>query len=162
VRRDVEPRSKHATAFLQVRFDEVRAAAKASSKRWSSGTPLGPLDGVPIAVKDEIDLDGYSKSLGSCWSVESKGTSWCVKKLIEAGAIVLGKSTMHELGLGEFGSKVALDMYRVEWSTDDMDFKIPQATIRSMVLRATRTMTAITVEALPVEAHMQSPRDWFH
>lgn len=65
--------------------------------------PLSVLDGVPLAVKDEVDLAGYGKSLGSNqdFSSPNRGTSWCVKKWEEAGAIVIGKLNMHELGLGE-------------------------------------------------------------
>lgn len=52
---------------------------------------------------DEVDLQGYSKCLGSCKDfTASKGavTSWSVQKWEEAGAVILGKLNMHELGLG--------------------------------------------------------------
>jgi Asp-tRNA(Asn)/Glu-tRNA(Gln) amidotransferase A subunit family amidase len=60
------------------------------------------LDGVPVAVKDEVDLDGYKKCLGTLKDFTSKegGTSWCVTQWEEAGALMVGKLTMHELGLG--------------------------------------------------------------
>ena len=56
-----------------------------------------------ISCSDEVDLQGYSKRLGSCKDfTTSKGavTSWCVQKWEEAGVVVLGKLNMHELGLG--------------------------------------------------------------
>lgn len=90
----------HATAFVQVRPDLVREAANASTARWRVGKPPGLLDGVPIAVKDELDLEGYEKKLGSKLAFRMSGTSWCLKKLMETGAIVVGKTTMHELGTG--------------------------------------------------------------
>lgn len=101
IRRDTQPPGKHSTAFLESQVDAIRAAAEASTRRYKSGKPIGPLDGVPIAVKDEVHLKGYKRMLGS--KLDFKGqideTSWCVKKWEEAGAIIVGKTTMHELGL---------------------------------------------------------------
>ncbi|KAL8824051.1 MAG: hypothetical protein Q9170_008267, partial [Blastenia crenularia] len=91
----------HSTAFLQIIPEKVVAAAEASTARYAAGKPLSPLDGVPVAIKDELDLDGYEKSLGSPLDFTRKegGTSWCIRKCEEAGAIVIGKLNMHELGL---------------------------------------------------------------
>lgn len=95
--------SKHNIAFLAIQENLVLDAAAASTKRYEDGGPLSVLDGVPVAVKDEVDLAGYGKSLGSSqdFSCPGRGTSWCVKKWEEAGAIVIGKLNMHELGLGK-------------------------------------------------------------
>lgn len=51
---------------------------------------------------DEVDLSGHSKSLGSRQDFTHPGdiTSWCVAKWEEAGAVIIGKLNMHELGLG--------------------------------------------------------------
>jgi Asp-tRNA(Asn)/Glu-tRNA(Gln) amidotransferase A subunit family amidase len=94
--------SQHKAAFLEIKPSKVIGAAEKSTKRYREGKALGPLDGVIVAVKDEVDLDGYGKSLGSCndFTRRAGGTSWCVKKWEEAGAIVIGKLNMHELGLG--------------------------------------------------------------
>ena len=56
------------------------------------------------SVPDEVDLKGHSKSMGSCrnYTNPQDVTSWCVRKWEEAGAIIVGKLNMHELGLGEF------------------------------------------------------------
>ncbi|KAI9688003.1 MAG: hypothetical protein M1820_010344 [Bogoriella megaspora] len=99
IRRDVPERTEHATAFAQINAEAVLAAAKASTARWEAGHALGLLDGVPIAVKDELDVEGYERKLGSKSVFKTDGTSWCVAALMEAGAIVMGKSSMHELGL---------------------------------------------------------------
>ncbi|PVH96851.1 amidase signature enzyme [Periconia macrospinosa] len=98
VRRDLPDPTDHSAAFLQTRVGTVIAAAEASSARWKLGKPLGFLDGVPVAVKDELDIEGYEKKLGSSRVFRTEGTSWCVQALIDAGAIVIGKSSMHELG----------------------------------------------------------------
>ncbi|KAI4136245.1 MAG: hypothetical protein L6R39_007837, partial [Caloplaca ligustica] len=97
----ISARKEHSTAFLQIIPEKVIAAAEASTSRYANGKPLGPLDGVPVAIKDEIDLDGYERTMGSPLDFTRKegGTSWCIRKWEDAGAIVLGKLNMHELGL---------------------------------------------------------------
>ncbi|KAF2865896.1 amidase signature enzyme [Massariosphaeria phaeospora] len=99
VRRDVSAPTPHSTAFIEVQVDMVRAAAEASTARWKAGTARGLLDGVPIAIKDEVDVEGLETKFGSKRVSAPTESSWCVKKLVEAGAIILGKSSMHELGI---------------------------------------------------------------
>ncbi|KAI7466836.1 hypothetical protein KC357_g7277 [Hortaea werneckii] len=96
------PVSHHATAFLQTREDLARKAAEASTARYASGKPLSPLDGVPTAVKDEEDVGGYKKHLGSKIDFTSRedATSYCVARWLEdGGAVMVGKTNMHELGM---------------------------------------------------------------
>ena len=104
IRRDVSPPGEHRFAFISVQVDLVRKAADASTERYKQGKPLGPLDGVPIAMKDDGELDGYKRTMGSKLDLTnpSGGTEWSVKKMEEAGAIVIGKTVMHEFGLGEW------------------------------------------------------------
>jgi Asp-tRNA(Asn)/Glu-tRNA(Gln) amidotransferase A subunit family amidase len=105
-------RSDHGKAWAEIHADEVRAAAKASSKRWAEGKPLGPLDGVPFGVKCDTEMTGFVRTLGLKPDVSrypeafrtQERTAWCVEKLLEAGAIPLGTLMMHELGIGEFFS----------------------------------------------------------
>ncbi|KAJ5096583.1 hypothetical protein N7456_007304 [Penicillium angulare] len=101
VRRDVSPAGKHSIAFLESQVDIIRAAAEDSTRRYKEGKPLGPLDGVLVAIKDEVHITGYKRTLGTKldFKAGNDGTSWCVKQWQDAGAIVIGKSTMHELGL---------------------------------------------------------------
>jgi len=101
VSRVVPGATSHSIAFVQTREEAVLAGAKSSAERWKAGKPLGLLDGVPIAVKDEVDVEGYETKLGTKRVFESGPTSWCVQTLIDAGAIVVGKANMHELGTGE-------------------------------------------------------------
>ncbi|UKZ65180.1 uncharacterized protein TrAtP1_006375 [Trichoderma atroviride] len=88
-------------------------AAKASTERWAAGNPIGVLDGVPIGVKDDTDVEGYINHTGmkydpslACFAVK-KESVWPVKKLQEAGAVVLGKNKMHELGSDTSGLNVS-------------------------------------------------------
>lgn len=92
----------HKVAFVRSHENLVLAAAKASTARWKAGQPISVLDGVPVGVKDEIDLDQYQMYLGSKrdFTRSEGGTAWCVRKWEEAGAVIVGKLNMHELGLG--------------------------------------------------------------
>lgn len=106
IRRDTNPPGEHSIAWFDTKVSQVLAAAEASTKRYKEGRSLGPLDGVPTAVKDEYEIDGYRTCLGSRNDYTTPAapgqsiTSWCVKKLEDAGAVVLGKLSMHEFGLG--------------------------------------------------------------
>jgi hypothetical protein len=107
IRRDVAKRGPHSTAFTESKVDIVRQAAEASTKRWKAGKPLGILDGVPSAVKDDLDVTGYKRHVGTSHDYtggKEVETSWCVKKVEEEGAILVGKLNMHELGSGESSS----------------------------------------------------------
>jgi aspartyl-tRNA(Asn)/glutamyl-tRNA(Gln) amidotransferase subunit A len=85
---------------------EALAAARRSRERFLAGAPLGPLDGVPLAVKEEVHQRGFRARLGTSFvpldpSVEDAPA---VARLREAGAIVLGQTPMTELGLSPLGS----------------------------------------------------------
>lgn len=101
IRRDVKSPTKHSTSFLETRDDIVLKAAEESTQRYKNGSFLSPLDGVPVAVKDEEDLAGYEKCLGTKLDFRRKdnATSYCVQQWLDAGAVLMGKTTMHELGL---------------------------------------------------------------
>lgn len=101
IRRDVQPAGQYSVAFIDSKVDLIRAAAKASTERYRAGKPLSGLDGVPLAVKDEVDLAGYKRTLGTKLDFTDKGnrTAWCVAKWEEAGAVIIGKTNMHETGL---------------------------------------------------------------
>ena len=97
----IDAEKDHRVAFISFRIANALAAAQKSTARYKSGKSLGPLDGVPVAIKDEVDLEGHSRCCGSNITVveSAKETSWCVRKWQEAGAIVIGKTNMHEFGM---------------------------------------------------------------
>lgn len=86
-------------------------AAQASTERYAAGTPLGILDGVPIGVKDDISVKGYVNHEGMKYQKGIKffntreESLWPIQKLQEAGAVVIGKNRMQELGSGKFESR---------------------------------------------------------
>jgi len=110
IRKDTTPQGEYSSAWFDTKADLVMRAAEASTLRYKNKCPLGVLDGVPTAVKDEYELDGYSTNLGSrndYTSAPVKGrsrASWCVQKLEEAGCVVLGKLHMVEFGIDTPGN----------------------------------------------------------
>ncbi|EKJ73879.1 hypothetical protein FPSE_06002 [Fusarium pseudograminearum CS3096] len=110
IRRDISPKGKHSTAWISTRVGLVLKAAEESTIRYREGRPLGPLDGIPAAIKDDFDMDGYEMTMGSKNNYAGKAvstgsiTNWCVGKLQDAGVIVLGKLNMHEFGMDTTGN----------------------------------------------------------
>ncbi|EMT71772.1 Amidase [Fusarium odoratissimum] len=101
---------RHAQAWRELNIERIMRAAEASTERYKNKQPLGPLDGVPSAIKDDYDLDGYSTTLGSPRDYTEtpkdgeSTTSWIVRKLEEAGVVIIGKLAMHEFGLDTTGN----------------------------------------------------------
>lgn len=86
--------------------DDVRKQASSSTQRFQEGKPLSILDGIFIAIKDDIDLYPHPSNGATTWlhelrSVEKDAVS--VSKLRSCGAILVGKANMHELGMGTTG-----------------------------------------------------------
>jgi Asp-tRNA(Asn)/Glu-tRNA(Gln) amidotransferase A subunit family amidase len=108
IRRDISPQGKHSTAWIDTKVELVLKAAEESTIRYRQNRSLGPLDGVPASIKDDFDLDGYDMTMGSNMNYAGRAvksgstTNWSVRKLQEAGVIILGKLTMHEFGMGEY------------------------------------------------------------
>ncbi len=84
---------------------DVMSQAGESARRWAEGRPLGPLDGVPVAVKDELDQLGYPTTVGTRFlgRDNARQDAWPVARLRKAGAVLVGKANMHEIGLGVTG-----------------------------------------------------------
>ncbi|KAI0407934.1 amidase signature enzyme [Xylaria palmicola] len=99
-----EQGGKYASAWSETRVESVLAAAKASTDRYRQGKPLGLLDGVPIGVKEDTDVEGYTSFYGQCPEPSDPAFSpaakslWPVAQMEAAGAVVVGTLVMHELG----------------------------------------------------------------
>jgi aspartyl-tRNA(Asn)/glutamyl-tRNA(Gln) amidotransferase subunit A len=88
-------------AFVFLDPEGALAQARASAERWRRGEPAGPVDGVPVTVKDILLLRGHPTLRGSS-AVDPAGP-WpedapAVARLREAGAVFLGKTTTPEFG----------------------------------------------------------------
>lgn len=86
--------------------DSARSAALASRERFRAGAPLGPLDGVPIAIKEEVHQRGLRARLGTSFLPHDSGCvdAPAVARLRDAGAVIIGQTPMTEFGLSPLGS----------------------------------------------------------
>jgi aspartyl-tRNA(Asn)/glutamyl-tRNA(Gln) amidotransferase subunit A len=93
-------------AFVAVYDKDARLAAEAADKAIRAGHGLGPLHGLPIALKDLIEIEGRVTTGGSAvWRERmSRHTATLAKKVIAAGMIVLGKTHTVEFAYGAWGT----------------------------------------------------------
>jgi aspartyl-tRNA(Asn)/glutamyl-tRNA(Gln) amidotransferase subunit A len=93
-------------AFTEVYTKEARALADAADKARTSGFPLGPLHGLPIAYKDLCDIAGRIGTGGSKMFADrvATETSNTVERLTAAGMVPLGKLHMVEFAFGGWGT----------------------------------------------------------
>jgi mandelamide amidase len=89
-------------AFITLDPDAVRAAARQADIQRQRGERLGPLHGVPLAIKDNINSADAPTTGGTAGLRDNrpKRNAPVLQGLIDAGAIVLGKANMHELAYG--------------------------------------------------------------
>jgi aspartyl-tRNA(Asn)/glutamyl-tRNA(Gln) amidotransferase subunit A len=88
--------------FITVLGDSAMEAAADSERRHRAGAPLGPLDGVPIAVKDVFYISGVRCTAGSKILSNNVAAydSTAVRRLKEQGAVLVGTTNMHEFAAG--------------------------------------------------------------
>jgi aspartyl-tRNA(Asn)/glutamyl-tRNA(Gln) amidotransferase subunit A len=93
-------------AFVEVYAKEARLAAEGADKAIRSGHSVGPLHGIPIALKDLIEIEGRVTTGGSqVWRERrSAYTATLAQKLIAAGLIVIGKTHTVEFAMGGWGT----------------------------------------------------------
>lgn len=90
--------NKSINAFVLIDRQRALAAAAESWRRWNTDSPAGPLDGVPISVKDTMNVKGWPTLRGShLCSAEAQGESSVVVARLESqGAVLFGKTTTPE------------------------------------------------------------------
>jgi Asp-tRNA(Asn)/Glu-tRNA(Gln) amidotransferase A subunit family amidase len=104
-------------AFSQLHPEEAVAEARERAERLARGEDLGPLAGVPVAVKDLFDVAGWETT--GC-SEAFRGTiarsdAEAVRRLRAAGAVVIGKTNQHELAAGATNLVSACGATRNPW-----------------------------------------------
>src|SRR6201985_1093272 len=107
----------HLNALYAFDPEGARAAAKASTERWQKGEPMGPLDGVPVTIKDNIATKGTPVPLGSAVSrlIPAETDAPPAARLREAGAIIFSKTTMPDLGMLSSGLSSFHPLTRNPW-----------------------------------------------
>src|SRR5262245_5474297 len=89
-------------AFIHVDADGARNAARAVDEERRRGIARGPLHGMPISIKDLVDIAGQPTSAASrvrTGHVADRDAT-VVTRLREAGAVIIGKTNLHEFALG--------------------------------------------------------------
>lgn len=88
-------------AFIAVDREDVLRQARAATERIRSGAARSIFDGVPVAVKDEVDQVPYPTTVGTCFFGRRPATedSTVVARLRAAGALLIGKTNMNEIGI---------------------------------------------------------------
>ena len=92
-------------AFIELNKEDVMRQARASAERLRKGEPLSLLDGVPVAIKDELDMTPYPTHMGTSFLGQNpvQQDAIAVARMRAAGALLIGKTNMHEIGIGVTG-----------------------------------------------------------
>jgi len=107
----------HIKALYLFDPDGARSLAKASTERWQRGEPAGPLDGVPVTIKDNIATKGQPVPLGAASMplVPSPVDAPPAARLREAGAVIFSKTTMPDYGMLSSGLSSFHPLTRNPW-----------------------------------------------
>ena len=102
---DSERRDPPLNIFITWKREEVLEQARLAAQRIREGRSLSVLDGVPVAIKDEVDMLPFATTVGTNFlgSAPAREDSTVVARLRAVGALLLGKTNMHEIGIGVTG-----------------------------------------------------------
>ncbi len=91
--------------FIAMDADDILRQARDSTERLRAGQPRSVLEGVPVAVKDEVDMVPFPTTAGTSFLGRKPAgeDSTAVSRLRATGALLLGKANMHEIGIGVTG-----------------------------------------------------------
>jgi aspartyl-tRNA(Asn)/glutamyl-tRNA(Gln) amidotransferase subunit A len=108
----------HIRALYAFDPDGARAVAKASTERWHKGAPVGPLDGVPATIKENIATQGVAVPLGAATTklVPATADAPPAARLREAGAVIFSKTTMPDYGMLSSGLSSFHALTRNPWN----------------------------------------------
>jgi aspartyl-tRNA(Asn)/glutamyl-tRNA(Gln) amidotransferase subunit A len=107
-------------AFLTVMEDSARAQARQADEELARGLDRGPLHGIPVAVKDVFSTRGVRTTCGSklLENHVPDVDAAVVEKLADAGAVLMGKTNLHELAFGITSNNPHFGAVRNPWDTD--------------------------------------------
>jgi amidase len=114
----IEARDGELNAFSRVLVDRAIAEAQERDDALARGGPVGPLHGVPVAIKEELDVAGCVTTFGGlASSTPVAADSLVVARLRAAGAVVVGKTHMPEFGAWPFTESAGYGVTRNPWDT---------------------------------------------
>jgi aspartyl-tRNA(Asn)/glutamyl-tRNA(Gln) amidotransferase subunit A len=110
----IAERNPAINAYIAVLADQALAQARQADAELAGGHDRGPLHGVPISLKDIIDLEGVPTTAASSVRIGhvAAGDSAVVTRLREAGAVFLGKANLHEFAFGTTNEDSAFGLVR--------------------------------------------------
>ncbi len=116
----VEVYEPHIHATFLYAPERALSEARASEARWAKAEPIGPLDGVPVTVKDNIATRGDPKPVGTAAEplTPQKADAPPAARLREAGAIIFTKTTMPDYGMLSSGLSSFHALARNPWKLD--------------------------------------------
>lgn len=98
----IRERNETVNAYLEVWEEDAKKEAAASDARRAAGNILGPLDGIPLAIKDNLLVDGRNVTAASkiLEGYKATGDATVIAKLKAQGAVFLGRTNMDEFAMG--------------------------------------------------------------
>jgi amidase len=112
----IERRNPGVNAFSVVLAEQARAEASRLDAARAAGEPIGPLHGVPVGIKEEIEVAGCVTTFGGRGnSTPAAEDGEVVRRLRQAGAIVVGKTRMPEFGQWPFTESIDGGITRNPW-----------------------------------------------
>jgi aspartyl-tRNA(Asn)/glutamyl-tRNA(Gln) amidotransferase subunit A len=116
----IEAREPVLNAFWQRDPEESRQAAKASEARWASTEQLGPIDGVPVTLKENIARRGVPMHAGNAGvePVVPESDAPITARVLESGGVVLGSTVMPDWGMLSSGVSSLHGITRSPWDPE--------------------------------------------
>lgn len=116
----IEELNPKLNAFITILADQAREQAQAAEAEIKAGHWRGPLHGIPVGIKDFYDTAGVKTTAAFQYfkdRVPAKDALG-VSKLKSAGAIIIGKTNMHQLGMGTTGLESYFGPIRNPWNSE--------------------------------------------
>lgn len=116
----IERDNPRLNAYLDVYAEAALLRAHASEKRYASGLPTGLLEGVPLALKDLMHIEGRRTTAGSTVHAAralATETATVASRLLAQGAVPLGKANLVEFAYGGWGTNQGLKTPRNPWDS---------------------------------------------
>lgn len=113
-------REAELNAYVSLFGEDALAAARKSEKQARAGRLKGPMHGVPIAIKDNLYLTGYPARKGSrtVGDEPAEQDSPAVERMLAAGAVIVGQTTMPEFGWKGTGNSPLTGVTRNPWNPE--------------------------------------------
>ncbi|MEK7287636.1 MAG: Asp-tRNA(Asn)/Glu-tRNA(Gln) amidotransferase subunit GatA [Elusimicrobiota bacterium] len=117
---EIQKSESHLKAFLLLMRESAYAQARSLRAKRAEGRTLGRLAGVPMAVKDNLLIEGFPVTCGSriLQGYRSSYTATVVERLIREDAIVIGKTNLDEFAMGSSTENSAFQITRNPWDLE--------------------------------------------